>query len=90
MNSLQSSITGVPWSLVVPLIEMLGTMQQGHYTNFVKLAQRVQPQASLANYTQGQWFRCDDETVTVANREDVLNSQAYMLFYSKRRLEYGP
>lgn len=37
----------------------------------------------------GQWFRCNDETITCANLKDVLDSQGYMLFYIKTRLEYS-
>ena len=54
-----------------------GTMQQGHYTSYVRLAQPGE-----------QWFRCDDETIRCATTTEVLSSEGYMLFYIKRRLEY--
>eukprot|EP00042_Codosiga_hollandica_P049875 m.586785 g.586785 ORF g.586785 m.586785 type:complete len:142 (-) comp57979_c0_seq28:62-487(-) len=54
-----------------------GDLQLGHYTCFVKLAQ-----------PGSQWFCCDDETVASASVHEVLNSEAYMLFYIKNRLEY--
>eukprot|EP00041_Stephanoeca_diplocostata_P034275 m.1156223 g.1156223 ORF g.1156223 m.1156223 type:complete len:652 (-) comp24492_c0_seq4:3864-5819(-) len=52
-----------------------GTFQNGHYTNFVRLAQ-----------PGGQWFLCDDESIRMAASTDVLQSEGYMLFYIKRRL----
>ena len=54
-----------------------GTMQQGHYTSYVRLAQPGE-----------QWFQCDDETINVATSAEVLSSEGYMLFYIKRQLEY--
>jgi len=54
-----------------------GTMQQGHYTSYVRLAQPGE-----------QWFQCDDETISMATSAEVLSSEGYMLFYIKRRLEY--
>lgn len=59
------------------VINHIGTMEQGHYTNYVRLASQ-----------EGQWFRCDDHVITLADRRTVLASQAYMLFYIKTRLEY--
>lgn len=60
------------------VVNHIGTMQNGHYTCFVKLAQQ-----------SGEWFKCDDETVTLSTLSDVLCSQGYMLFYAKTRLEYA-
>ena len=53
-----------------------GTLQNGHYTSFVQ--------------SGDQWFRCDDETITMATISEVLNTEAYMLFYVKKRLQYVP
>ncbi len=36
-----------------------------------------------------QWFRADDEMITLVSRADVLSSEAYLLFYIKRQLEYA-
>lgn len=54
-----------------------GTMQQGHYTSYVRLAQAGE-----------EWFKCDDETIHQATSAEVLSSEGYMLFYIKKRLEY--
>ena len=59
------------------VINHIGTLEQGHYTNYVRLASQ-----------EGQWFRCDDHVITLADRRTVLASQAYMLYYIKTRLEY--
>ena len=55
-----------------------GTLQNGHYTVFVHQAD-----------ANGQWFLCDDETVSMATLPEVLASEGYMLFYVKKRLEYS-
>ncbi|EDQ87525.1 uncharacterized protein MONBRDRAFT_33347 [Monosiga brevicollis MX1] len=57
------------------VITHIGTMQQGHYIAHVKHG--------------GQWYCCDDGNVFMVHERDVLQTQAYMLFYIKTRLEYG-
>jgi ubiquitin carboxyl-terminal hydrolase 22/27/51 len=59
------------------VVNHYGTLQNGHYTNFVRSAD-----------DDGQWFLCNDETITMASIRDVLASEGYMLFYAKKRLEY--
>eukprot|EP00045_Choanoeca_perplexa_P008253 m.76026 g.76026 ORF g.76026 m.76026 type:complete len:606 (-) comp14420_c0_seq1:134-1951(-) len=56
------------------VVTHIGTMQQGHYIAYVK--------------QQDQWYKCDDATITMASRAEVLSTQAYLLFYIKSRLEY--
>lgn len=46
-----------------------GGLSQGHYTSYVK--------------EDGSWYRCDDVWVTAADEDEVLASQAYMLFYRR-------
>lgn len=53
-----------------------GQMDNGHYTNFARF--------------QDEWYRFDDEKVTLANLGTCLNSTAYMCFYVKRHLDYKP
>ncbi|KAL4452770.1 hypothetical protein ABPG75_008432 [Micractinium tetrahymenae] len=50
-----------------------GSFQGGHYVAYVKAADQ-------------RWYLCDDAWVTAADEEAVRNCQAYMLFYSQRRL----
>jgi ubiquitin carboxyl-terminal hydrolase 22/27/51 len=59
------------------VVNHYGTLQNGHYTNYIRSAD-----------VDGQWFLCNDETVTMAPLSDVLMSEGYMLFYVKKRLEY--
>ncbi|KAI5995829.1 hypothetical protein F5J12DRAFT_907170 [Pisolithus orientalis] len=53
-----------------------GQMENGHYTNFARF--------------QDEWYRFDDEKVTLSSLGTCLNSNAYMCFYVKRHLDYKP
>lgn len=53
-----------------------GQMENGHYTNFARL--------------QDEWYRFDDDKVTLSSLGACLSSNAYMCFYVKRHLEYKP
>lgn len=53
----------------------IGDLNQGHYTCYVQ--------------HQNSWFKCDDAYVARVPPLQVLRSQAYMLFYVKRRLKYA-
>ena len=50
-----------------------GTMQTGHYTAFVR--------------HQASWFHCDDSTISASSVETVRSCNAYMLFYTQKRLD---
>jgi ubiquitin carboxyl-terminal hydrolase 22/27/51 len=51
-----------------------GQLNNGHYTNYARY--------------QDQWYRFDDDKVTLSSLGACLNSSAYMCFYVKRHLEY--
>ncbi|KAG6372247.1 hypothetical protein JVT61DRAFT_8049 [Boletus reticuloceps] len=53
-----------------------GQMDNGHYTNFARF--------------RDEWYRFDDDKVTLSTLGTCLNSNAYMCFYVKRHLEYKP
>jgi ubiquitin carboxyl-terminal hydrolase 22/27/51 len=53
-----------------------GQMDNGHYTNYARL--------------HDEWYRFDDEKVTLSNLTACLDSNAYMCFYVKRHLDYKP
>lgn len=53
-----------------------GSLFNGHYTCYVR-------------QQQDQWFKCDDAWITKATLEEVLASEAYLLFYHKKILEYS-
>lgn len=52
-----------------------GTADSGHYTCFIR-------------QHKDHWFRCEDNLITKATLDDVLNSEGYLLFYHKQILEY--
>ncbi|KAF4751578.1 hypothetical protein FOZ63_021615, partial [Perkinsus olseni] len=45
------------------------TLQSGHYVSYVRDGNEL-------------WWRCDDETVTPATEDQVLATEAYLLFYT--------
>ncbi|KAH7884812.1 hypothetical protein F5I97DRAFT_2039828, partial [Phlebopus sp. FC_14] len=53
-----------------------GQMENGHYTNFARF--------------HDEWYRFDDDKVTLSNLGACLGSNAYMCFYVKRHLDYKP
>jgi len=57
------------------VVNHLGTLQSGHYTCFIR-----------QNIT---WFRCDDALITKASIEQVLSSEAYLLFYHKKTIRFA-
>ena len=52
-----------------------GSFGGGHYTSFVR------------NQSLNRWLLCDDSRVYAATLEDVLKSQAYVLFYQREDSE---
>lgn len=59
----------LPYDLLA-VVNHSGGMAQGHYTAFVKEI--------------GRWFRFDDTWVHEVEEEEVLSSEAYILFYFQR------
>eukprot|EP00116_Pleurobrachia_bachei_P006627 sb/3466889/ len=57
------------------VVNHMGTYDSGHYINYILHAGE-------------QWFRCDDTYLTSVPKETVKNSEAYMLFYQKKVIEY--
>ncbi|GAO46557.1 hypothetical protein G7K_0787-t1 [Saitoella complicata NRRL Y-17804] len=53
----------------------VGQLNTGHYRNFAR--------------SGDNWFLFDDHMVTAATEGQVTKSQAYLLFYVKRRLEFA-
>lgn len=44
-----------------------GSISTGHYTVYIK--------------SSGHWYKCDDSVVSLVDQKEVLNSNAYLLFY---------
>ncbi|XP_018495456.1 ubiquitin carboxyl-terminal hydrolase 22 [Galendromus occidentalis] len=53
-----------------------GTLQTGHYTAYIR-------------QSPNGWFKCDDCEIKTATIEEVLNCEAYLLFYHKKYIEYA-
>jgi ubiquitin carboxyl-terminal hydrolase 22/27/51 len=71
------------------VVNHMGNLQSGHYTSFIRQT--------------SSWFRCDDSLITkgsfrrksnfisncvLASIEQVLNSEAYLLFYHKKSIRF--
>jgi len=52
-----------------------GGLETGHYTAFAKC--------------HGEWFKFDDQTITLATEQEVLASNIYMCFYIRNVMNYG-
>ncbi|XP_004842308.1 ubiquitin carboxyl-terminal hydrolase 16 isoform X2 [Heterocephalus glaber] len=76
------------------VVEHSGTMRSGHYTAYAKartannhLSNLVLhgdiPQDFEMESTKGQWFHISDTHVQAVSTTEVLNSQAYLLFYER-------
>ncbi|KAH3767466.1 ubiquitin carboxyl-terminal hydrolase [Pelomyxa schiedti] len=57
------------------VINHTGEIDQGHYISFFQ--------------HKGAWYKCDDVTVTEVTAASVTQSQAYILFYIKKKLIYS-
>jgi len=54
---------------VVVHLDKGGSASSGHYISYVRVG--------------GDWYLCDDEAVRMASRDEVLGSNAYLLFYHR-------
>lgn len=74
MDDVDASVPppSLPYDLLA-VVNHSGSMAQGHYTAFVKEI--------------GKWFRFDDTWVREVDEEEVLASEAYILFYFQRGAE---
>jgi ubiquitin C-terminal hydrolase len=55
-----------------------GSLEWGHYIAYVRAS--CSPQ-------EHRWYCCSDEYVTLVDEEQVLQSEAYILFYCKKQLQ---
>lgn len=58
---------GGPHYQLLSVVSHIGSLDSGHYTCYQRY--------------QDQWFHIDDALVTLTTEPEVLNAQAYMLFY---------
>lgn len=63
-------------------------VEKGHYFTYSKRGHQVMRLLNLVRcrymLTRFQWFLFNDDQVSVANINDVLEAQAYVLFYRMR------
>ncbi|XP_035702003.1 ubiquitin carboxyl-terminal hydrolase 27 isoform X2 [Folsomia candida] len=59
------------------VVSHLGSSEGGHYITYFR-------------NTHNTWFLCDDHTVSKVSSDEVLNCQAYMLFYHRTQLPQRP
>jgi len=52
-----------------------GGLGGGHYTAYVK------------NLKDNQWYDCNDSWCSPASEESIVSSEAYVLFYKRRKLQ---
>ncbi|XP_072116713.1 ubiquitin carboxyl-terminal hydrolase 16 isoform X2 [Mobula birostris] len=85
--------TNISYSLY-GVVEHSGTMRSGHYTAYVKVRA---PRKHLSEYAlsrrkvpiinaeapRGRWFHVSDTHVKAVPESEVMNAQAYLLFYER-------
>ena len=57
------------------VINHIGNIEAGHYTSYVR-------------QHRDRWYRCNDHQIVPATIKEVLDSEGYLLFYHKQRLDY--
>lgn len=73
MEPLKGSASAVAPEVLYDLfgtVNHRGGLQSGHYITNLKVEDR--------------WFRINDQHVSTSNEAEVLKSEAYLLFYSRR------
>jgi len=62
---------------LLAVITHRGSLNQGHYVAYIR-------QNFESTDGDGRWILCDDETTKEVDREDVILTEAYILFYINR------
>jgi ubiquitin C-terminal hydrolase len=57
---------------LISVTNHIGNMNSGHYFSFVK------------SIVDEKWYCADDDNITLINKEDIISSNAYLLFYKQR------
>ena len=61
-------------------------IEQGHYFAFCRAAPPAENQSPRAETGRREWYMFNDAKVTVAAENLVLEQEAYLLFYSLKRI----
>ncbi|XP_055385636.1 ubiquitin carboxyl-terminal hydrolase nonstop [Condylostylus longicornis] len=75
MSQKQEDFQGDYRYLLYAVVNHTGTTEYGHYTSYIRHIKDV-------------WVKCNDDIITSASIEQVLNSEGYLLFYHKKKLDY--
>lgn len=57
------------------VVNHVGSLDGGHYYAFIR-------------HSRNEWYKCDDHWLTLASRDGVLSTHAYLLFYQKEAVLY--
>lgn len=67
---------------LVGVVEHLGSMRGGHYVAYVRGGARSTGKTEKDN-EDSTWYHASDAYVRETSLEEVLNSEAYILFYEE-------
>ncbi|KAK8478926.1 hypothetical protein V6N13_093276 [Hibiscus sabdariffa] len=67
---------------LVGVVEHSGTMRGGHYIAYVRGGEKGN--GTDIEHANSQWYYASDQHVRQASIEEVLRSEAYILFYEKK------
>ncbi|CAH8264522.1 unnamed protein product [Arabidopsis lyrata] len=65
------------------LVEHLGTMRGGHYVAYIRGGHKEMRQSDIKEPNSSIWYHASDSFVRRASLEEVLRSEAYILFYER-------
>jgi ubiquitin carboxyl-terminal hydrolase 22/27/51 len=74
---------------LISVVVHVGEMDTGHYVSYCRVGDQVSyfmPHGGKDILTRRKWFAFNDHKVELAQKSDVLNSRAYLLFYIVRSL----
>ncbi|KAH9621232.1 hypothetical protein KSS87_016413 [Heliosperma pusillum] len=74
---------------LIGVVEHSGSMRSGHYVAYVRGTDTRQGSLEEKNHTRRHnvWYHASDAYVRETTLNEVLHSEAYILFYEKVRLE---
>jgi ubiquitin carboxyl-terminal hydrolase 16/45 len=68
---------------LVGVVEHMGSMTGGHYIAYVRACKIGGRQQHPRSVSKSSWFYASDGHVREASLEEVLNCEAYLLFYER-------
>ncbi|VYS54247.1 unnamed protein product [Arabidopsis thaliana] len=65
------------------LVEHLGAMSRGHYVSYIRGGHKERRDSDTKEPNSSIWYHASDSQVRPASLEEVLRSEAYILFYER-------